>query len=76
MRLIRIRSANAAEKEIDLKKIAKNLDETSEVQINEYLLEFKTEGKYVTIYKDGRVIIKGTIDKGVAKSIYSRYLGL
>ena len=61
---------------MDLKEIAKSLDGASEIVLNEYLLEFKTEGKVVTVYKDGRVIIKGTVDKGVAKSIYSRYIGL
>lgn len=66
----------SVDKEMDLKEIAKSLDGASEIVLNEYLLEFKTEGKVVTVYKDGRVIIKGTVDKGVAKSIYSRYLGL
>ncbi|MEN8154455.1 MAG: ThiF family adenylyltransferase [Acidobacteriota bacterium] len=70
-----IQIISPADAEIDLKKIAENLKIESEILINEYLIRFKTEGKEVTVYRDGRVIIKGTEDKGVAKSIYSRYLG-
>ena len=29
----------------------------------------------VTVFPDGRAIIKGTTDAGVARSVYSRYVG-
>lgn len=63
-------------REIDLKEIYKNLNETNEPDLNELLLSFKVEERLVTLYRNGRMIVKGTEDKGVAKSIYTRFLGL
>jgi len=45
------------------------------VRANEFALRFH-DGEYeVTVFPDGRAIIKGTTDTGVARSVYSRYLG-
>jgi len=61
---------------IDLKAAAAELGNTMDLVFNEYLLRFRAEGKTITIFKDGRAIIKGTGDKGAARALYSRYLGL
>lgn len=62
---------------IDLGKIAANLAKSvNNLAASDFLLKFRAEGKSFTIFKDGRAIIKGTGDKGAAKSLYSRYLGL
>lgn len=61
----------------DLKKIAANLEKSvGNLSVSEFLLKFQAEGKSFTIFEDGRAIIKGTGDKGAAKSLYSRYMGL
>ena len=62
--------------EADLNLIASNLKGIKNLKVNPFRLEFEAEGKNVTIFRDRRVIIKGTSDKGVARSLYSRYLGL
>jgi adenylyltransferase/sulfurtransferase len=46
-----------------------------EVTHNDYLLRFRTEGHELTLFRDGRAIIKGTSDPGVARALYARYLG-
>lgn len=62
---------------LDLEKISANLENTvAHIMSTEFLLKFEAEGKKITLFKDGRAIIKGTGDMGVAKSFYSRYLGL
>ncbi len=62
---------------LNLKKISENLkNKVNELLVSEYVLRFQVEGKKITIFQDGRALIKGTGDKGIAKSIYSRYLGL
>jgi adenylyltransferase/sulfurtransferase len=43
---------------------------------NDHLVRFLAEGKQITVYGDGRALVKGTGDNGVAKAVYSRYLGL
>jgi len=65
------------ETKINLKKIAENLkNKVTELTFSEFVLMFQAENKKITIFEDGRALIKGTGDKGIAKSIYSRYLGL
>jgi adenylyltransferase/sulfurtransferase len=34
-----------------------------------------TSGYEPTVFPDGRAIIKGTSDPGVARSLYARYVG-
>lgn len=47
----------------------------SEVRCNDFLLRFRAEPYEVTVFSDGRAIIKGTRDPSVARSVYARYLG-
>lgn len=65
------------DRNLDLQKIATNLDQSvsaSHIIATEFLLKFQADDKGMTLFKDGRAIIKGTGDKGAAKSFYSRYL--
>jgi adenylyltransferase/sulfurtransferase len=39
-------------------------------------LVFKERDKEVSLFKDGRAIIKGTDDEKVARSLYARYVGI
>lgn len=61
---------------IDLKRIAGHLENAVDVVANEYMLRFGADGKTITIFNDGRGIVKGTGDKGAARSVYMRYLGM
>jgi len=47
----------------------------SAVQHNEFLLRFLAPPYEVTVFSDGRAIIKGTRDLAVARSLYARYVG-
>ena len=66
----------AGTSEADLKLIAGKLKGVENIKVNPFRLEFEVEGKIVTIFKDRRVIIKGTNDKGIARSLYSKFIGL
>lgn len=48
---------------------------TSEVRNNEFLVRFRVAPYEVTVFADGRAIIKGTKDPAVARSLYARYIG-
>jgi molybdopterin/thiamine biosynthesis adenylyltransferase len=62
---------------LPLEKISANLENTVDrLMTSEFLLRFEAEGRKMTLFKDGRAIIKGTGDMGAAKSFYTRYLGL
>jgi len=45
------------------------------VRANEYALRFQTEAYELTVFADGRAIVKGTGDPGIARSLYARYVG-
>ncbi len=47
-----------------------------EVLSNEYIVRLCTEHNEMTIFADGRVIVKGTDDPGVARSLVARYVGM
>ena len=47
----------------------------SDVRHNEFLLRFAIPPYEMTVFSDGRAIIKGTRDLAVARSLYARYIG-
>jgi molybdopterin-synthase adenylyltransferase len=47
----------------------------SNVRQNDFLLRFTVAPHEITVFKDGRAIIKGTRDSAIARSLYARYLG-
>jgi molybdopterin-synthase adenylyltransferase len=42
---------------------------------NEFLLRFRVPPYELTVFADGRAIVKGTKDPAVARSLYARYIG-
>ncbi len=60
---------------LDLTALAGALEPLGLVRKNEFALRFFVDSYELTIFPDGRAIIKGTIDTGVARSLYARYLG-
>lgn len=70
---IQITPANA--KEINLRELASKLENLGSIKCADFILLFKIEKHEISVFRDGRAIIKGTNDKNVAKSIYARYIG-
>jgi molybdopterin-synthase adenylyltransferase len=60
---------------IDLKELAARLAPVGQVRANEYALRFVFPPYEMTVFADGRAIVKGTSDTGVARSLYARYVG-
>lgn len=60
-----------------LEELESRLQGTAGVDRNPFLLKFelKNPDYEVTVFKDGRAIIKGTEDVGLARGIYARYIG-
>ena len=46
-----------------------------EVRHNDFVLKFWRAPYEMTLFPDGRAIIKGTTDTGVARSLYARFIG-
>jgi len=61
---------------LDLTQLKNRLARTvDEVRHNEFLLRFRIAAYEMTVFTDGRAILKGTKDPAVARSLYARYIG-
>jgi molybdopterin-synthase adenylyltransferase len=60
---------------VDLADLEARLAPLGEVRSNPFALRFITAPYELTIFADGRAIVKGTSDLGVARSLYARYVG-
>jgi len=65
----------ARQEGFDLESLTQRLAGLGELKSNEYLVRFNADGFEVTVFADGRAIIKGTDDPSTAKSVYSKYIG-
>ncbi|MCH1627079.1 thiazole biosynthesis adenylyltransferase ThiF [Fredinandcohnia quinoae] len=70
---VQIRPAERMERDLD--ELAEILSAQGKVDKNPYLLSFTVSEHRMVIFKDGRVLVHGTKDISVAKSLYHRYLG-
>lgn len=70
---VQIAPPNATQ--IDLQNLATKLAPLGDVRVNEYLLRFAHNGAELTVFTDGRAIIKGTDDIAAARSLYAKYVG-
>jgi molybdopterin-synthase adenylyltransferase len=61
---------------LDLQDLAARIGRVAPVRANEFALRALIEPYELTVFPDGRAIIKGTTDTGVARSLYARYVGV
>jgi molybdopterin-synthase adenylyltransferase len=61
---------------LSLSTLADRLRAAGTVAFNPYLLRCQVEGYELTVFPDGRAIVKGTTDPSVARSVYARYIGM
>ncbi len=60
---------------VDLPALARQLEGVGAVRSNEFALRASIDAYELTVFPDGRAIIKGTQDIGIARSIYAKYVG-
>jgi adenylyltransferase/sulfurtransferase len=60
---------------IDFAEMQQRLEGQGIVRHNEFVLKFWRDAYEMTLFPDGRAIIKGTTETGVARSLYARYVG-
>ena len=64
-----------AQTNLDLPALAQKLETLGAVKQNEYLLRLKYDEFELTVFRDARMIVRGTDDVSVARSIYARLIG-
>ena len=57
-------------------QLANRLRAVGEVHYNDFLLRFRNGRHELTIFPDGRTIVKGVGNEAEAKTVYARYVGL
>jgi molybdopterin-synthase adenylyltransferase len=60
---------------VDFVELSSRLQPLGNVRHNEFVLKFWREPYEMTLFPDGRAIIKGTTDTAIARSLYARYVG-
>jgi molybdopterin-synthase adenylyltransferase len=60
---------------IDFAELTGKLTPHGTVKHNEFVLKFWRDPYEMTLFPDGRAIIKGTTDATVARSLYARFIG-
>ena len=60
---------------IDFAEMDRRLQPHGTVRHNDFVLKFWHHPYEMTLFPDGRAIIKGTTDTAVARSLYARYIG-
>ena len=60
---------------LDLAEVERRMAPLGKTLRNEYLVRSAVEGYEITVFPDGRAIIKGTDDPAQARTVYARYVG-
>lgn len=61
--------------QLNLPQLAEKLSNVATVSHNEYLVRLTAGENEITVFRDGRAIIKGTDDVSAARSLYAKYVG-
>lgn len=62
--------------EVDFNALSEKLRSLGTVKHNRFILNFTVGKLEISLFKDGRAIIKNVKDENAAKSVYSEYIGL
>ena len=60
---------------IDFAELTPRLAPHGTVRHSEFILKFCCDPYELTLFPDGRAIVKGTTDTAIARSLYARYIG-
>jgi adenylyltransferase/sulfurtransferase len=70
-----VQIAPAATVHLDLSALAARLRKLGNVKQNAYLVRFELGDSEMTVFSDGRAIVRGTDDPASARSWYAKYVG-
>jgi molybdopterin-synthase adenylyltransferase len=63
-------------RDLDLPALRARLEQVvGAVRQNDFLLRFSIPPHEMTVFADGRAILKGSQDPALARSLYARYIG-
>lgn len=65
----------AADASLDLEKLAERLSPLGQVERNKFLLRFHADPHTLVVFPDGRVLVQGTDDVSLARTLHAKYIG-
>jgi hypothetical protein len=63
------------ERPVDFGELSTRLEPHGRVRHNQFVLKFWRDAYEMTLFPDGRAIVKGTTDTAIARSLYARFVG-
>jgi molybdopterin-synthase adenylyltransferase len=60
---------------VDFAEMVRRLQPHGKVNFNQLLLRFERGEHTLTVFADGRALVQGTTDVGLARSLYARFIG-
>ncbi len=60
---------------VDLEELGERLTPLGRVRMNEFALRFVSAPYEMTVFADGRAIVKGTSDAALARGLYAKWIG-
>lgn len=60
---------------VDFGELSTRLEPHGRVRHNQFVLKFWRDPYEMTLFPDGRAIVKGTTDTAIARSLYARFVG-
>ncbi|MGA3194670.1 MAG: ThiF family adenylyltransferase [Terriglobales bacterium] len=63
------------ERPVDFAEISARLQPHGSVRHNSFVLKFWRDPYEITLFPDGRAIVKGTTEPAIARSLYARFVG-
>jgi molybdopterin/thiamine biosynthesis adenylyltransferase len=64
------------ETQVSFPALAGRLRSAGQVAHNDYMLRFRVDAYELNVFPDGRTIVKGCTDPALARTLYSKYIGL
>jgi molybdopterin-synthase adenylyltransferase len=71
-----VQVSGGAGKAASLTALAERWRPLGQVVVTPYMARLRLGPHELTVFQDGRAIIKGTDDASVARSLYARYVGM
>ena len=66
----------AVKADLNLAELSKSIPASGAVQFNDFLLKCSAPPYEVTVFRDGRAIVRGTEEAALARSVYSKLIGV
>ncbi|MFP3389897.1 ThiF family adenylyltransferase [Brevibacillus sp. SIMBA_040] len=60
---------------LDLDALAERLAPLGQIERNKFLLRFRVESYMLVVFPDGRVLVQGTDDSSLARTLHAKYIG-